>query len=1092
MKRLFPFVAFVLFTHFSQAQAPAQINYQGVARNALGSVIADREIRLRLTIREGATDGGVLYQETKLLRTNKLGLFTVAIGASGGSSAFGSLQQVNWASGETKYLQVEMDPAGGINFIQLGSSQLLSVPYALYAAAARPNGTAGGDLTGVYPAPSIAANAVTAQKIADGAVSTTKLSSAGAVSGQVLYFDGNRVIWSKPFAAPTGAAGGDLAGAYPTPTISAGAVNTTKVAEAAITTSKLADNAVTSPKIADNSITTIKIQDASITAAKLAPGVLASSAAASGTASGDLSGSYPAPIIAAGAVSNSKLADNAVSTAKLQNGAVTSAKLAAGVLPTTLPPTGAAGGDLSGTYPSPSIASGAITSGKLADNAVSGAKLQNGSVSTLKLADNAVTAIQLSDNAVTTTKIQNGAITADKLAPGLVPGGATPSGSAGGDLSGQYPAPNIASGAVTNSKIANGAVITPKLADGAVTTNKLADGAVTTGKLSASGAVSGQVLGYNGNTISWITPMSGTLAGTAGGDLTGFYPAPVISDQAVTSAKIASGAVSTDKISTAGAQSGQVLTYNGVNVVWSQPASNGSTTGAAGGDLTGTYPSPAVAAGAITSGKLADNAITTAKIQDGAITAVKLAVGVLPTALPPTGTAGGDLSGTYPSPTVMQIRGIAVSGAAPSSGQVLKFDGTQWVPAADNAGGSTFTLPYSTSSNAASPLLSVTNSGTGAALDGTNATTADNVSGVIGRVSTTNPGALAAGVKGINLGTGTNGVGVYGVHAGKGYGIYGNSAGGTGVFGNTVNGVGLMGSSESGVGLHVSSKTGNAAFIEATDPSNTKEAVLITNAGQGSALSVSSSTANAITANSTYGPAISGTSDNANGLEGSSNSTDAVGVFGINTADGAGIWGVALGSGTGIKATSMTQGGTAFVAELDGVTAGNVAVFQKNGANVARIDHNGKGYFNGGTINSGADVAETFGVEGNRSNYEPGDVLVISQTSDRTVEKSAAPYSTLVAGVYATKPGLTLTEKNASEEALNDMVPMGVIGVIPTKVCPEGGVIKRGDLLVTSSVAGVAMKADPDKVKVGQVIGKALQDYTGSGVGKINVLVSIK
>ena len=69
---------------------------------------------------------------------------------------------------------------------------------------------------------------------------------------------------------------------------------------------------------------------------------------------------------------------------------------------------------------------------------------------------------------------------------------------------------------------------------------------------------------------------------------------------------------------------------------------------------------------------------------------------------------------------------------------------------------------------------------------------------------------------------------------------------------------------------------------------------------------------------------------------------------------------------------------------------------------------------------------------------------------------------------------------------------MGVVGVIPTKVCLEGGSIKRGDLLVTSSVAGVAMKADPDKVKVGQVIGKALQEYNGTSVGKINVLVSIK
>jgi hypothetical protein len=72
------------------------------------------------------------------------------------------------------------------------------------------------------------------------------------------------------------------------------------------------------------------------------------------------------------------------------------------------------------------------------------------------------------------------------------------------------------------------------------------------------------------------------------------------------------------------------------------------------------------------------------------------------------------------------------------------------------------------------------------------------------------------------------------------------------------------------------------------------------------------------------------------------------------------------------------------------------------------------------------------------------------------------------------------------------MVPMGVIGVIPTKVCLEGGIIKRGDLIVTSSQPGVAMKADPDKVRVGQVLGKALQDYNQNGVGKINILVSVK
>ncbi|MBB4806818.1 hypothetical protein HNP38_002114 [Chryseobacterium defluvii] len=171
--------------------------------------------------------------------------------------------------------------------------------------------------------------------------------------------------------------------------------------------------------------------------------------------------------------------------------------------------------------------------------------------------------------------------------------------------------------------------------------------------------------------------------------------------------------------------------------------------------------------------------------------------------------------------------------------------------------------------------------------------------------------------------------------------------------------------------------------------------------------------------------------------------------------------------------------------------SGNIAVYQSASVNVARINKAGRGFFNGGTQASGADVAEAFDVEGNISSYEPGDILVISTTKDRSVEKSSAPYSNLVAGVYATRPGVLLTEEHIDAD-LSDKVPMGVIGVIPTKVCLEGGKIKRGDLLVTSSKSGVAMKANLKKVKIGQVLGKALQDYDQNGVGKINVLVNIK
>lgn len=175
--------------------------------------------------------------------------------------------------------------------------------------------------------------------------------------------------------------------------------------------------------------------------------------------------------------------------------------------------------------------------------------------------------------------------------------------------------------------------------------------------------------------------------------------------------------------------------------------------------------------------------------------------------------------------------------------------------------------------------------------------------------------------------------------------------------------------------------------------------------------------------------------------------------------------------------------------------SGALMVLQSSGTNVARIDKTGKGFFNGGTQTGGADVAEMFDVEGARESYEPGDVLVISERTDRTVEKSASPVSTKVVGVYATKPGVVLTERGL-DESLSDMVPMGVIGVIPTKVCNENGPIKRGDLLVTSSKPGHAMKAVSEKgdgvFPSGAVIGKALENFEAGETGLIKVLVNVK
>ena len=216
------------------------------------------------------------------------------------------------------------------------------------------------------------------------------------------------------------------------------------------------------------------------------------------------------------------------------------------------------------------------------------------------------------------------------------------------------------------------------------------------------------------------------------------------------------------------------------------------------------------------------------------------------------------------------------------------------------------------------------------------------------------------------------------------------------------------------------------------------------------------------------------------------------------TADGTGNaifgWTPSTSNGKAAQFVNFNTANTKPVLTAETHSSGNIALFKSGNpatANVARIDAAGKGFFNGGTQSSGADLAEAFDVIKEVSEYEPGDILSIATTKDRTVEKSNGAYSSLVLGVYATKPGVLLTEENIDSN-LSGKVPMGVVGVIPTKVCKEGGAILRGDLLVTSSIPGVAMKADPDKVKAGQIIGKALQNFDDDQIGKINVFVNIK
>jgi len=135
-KNLLAAMAVLLSIYMLRAQAPQQFNYQAIVRDASGNTLAaGTNVSLRFQIRDLSAGGTVVFQETTTATTNQFGLITKVIGGTS------SLSPVNWGGG-AKFLQVEVDVAGGSNFVDMGTTQLVSVPYALYAGNSAP-GSAG-------------------------------------------------------------------------------------------------------------------------------------------------------------------------------------------------------------------------------------------------------------------------------------------------------------------------------------------------------------------------------------------------------------------------------------------------------------------------------------------------------------------------------------------------------------------------------------------------------------------------------------------------------------------------------------------------------------------------------------------------------------------------------------------------------------------------------------------------------------------------------------------------------------------------------------------------------------------------------------
>lgn len=130
MKKSTILLSLLFLSIVTLAQVPGAFNYQSVVRNSSGDVIANSNVAFRISILKDSDSGSSVYVETHSTRTNGFGLVSLKIGK--GTKISGSFAPESWGS-NSHFIKVEVDPAGGSSYALLGTSELLSVPYAFHA-----------------------------------------------------------------------------------------------------------------------------------------------------------------------------------------------------------------------------------------------------------------------------------------------------------------------------------------------------------------------------------------------------------------------------------------------------------------------------------------------------------------------------------------------------------------------------------------------------------------------------------------------------------------------------------------------------------------------------------------------------------------------------------------------------------------------------------------------------------------------------------------------------------------------------------------------------------------------------------------------
>lgn len=130
MKKLYSLLTIVIITASAYAQAPEKMSYQAVVRDASNALVTNQVVGMQLSILQGSISGTEVYVEIQTPTTNINGLVSIEIGS--GTVVSGMFNTIDWSNGPY-YIKTETDPTGGTSYTITGTSQLMSVPYALHA-----------------------------------------------------------------------------------------------------------------------------------------------------------------------------------------------------------------------------------------------------------------------------------------------------------------------------------------------------------------------------------------------------------------------------------------------------------------------------------------------------------------------------------------------------------------------------------------------------------------------------------------------------------------------------------------------------------------------------------------------------------------------------------------------------------------------------------------------------------------------------------------------------------------------------------------------------------------------------------------------